>query len=125
MYGLSTKTSTPACTEFRTTLECLLIRERLSENCGLRWVNSRAMLADCLTKSMDGEMLSQALQVGQYALFDEHAVLKERADKRSRLKWNNGQSTEETTNQNKVEGWVMGKIMLMFLTVFVFKKFDF
>ena len=76
-----------------------MIRERLSENCGLRWVNSRAMLADCLTKSMDGEMLSQALQVGQYALFDEHAVLKERAEKRSRLKWINGQSTEENKSE--------------------------
>ena len=81
-----------------------MIRERLSENCGLRWVNSRAMLADCLTKSMDGEMLRKALQFGQYALFDEHAVLKERADKRSRLKWINGQSMEETSNQSKVEG---------------------
>ena len=57
------------------------------------------MLADCLTKSMDGEMLRQALQVGQYALFDEHAVLKERAEKRSRLKWINGQSTEENKSE--------------------------
>ena len=89
VYDLSTKTSTPSCSEYRTTLECLLIRERLRENCGLRWVNSRAMLADCLTKSMDGDALRQALMIGQYALFDEHEVLKERADKRSRLKWIN------------------------------------
>ncbi|CAL1166254.1 unnamed protein product [Cladocopium goreaui] len=82
VFDLSTKTSTPSCSEYRTTLECLLIRERLRENCGLRWVNSRAMLADCLTKSMDGDVLRQALMVGQYALFDEHEVLKERADKR-------------------------------------------
>ncbi|CAL1155944.1 unnamed protein product, partial [Cladocopium goreaui] len=81
VYDLSTKTSTPSCSEYRTTLECLLIRERLRENCGLRWVNSRAMLADCLTKSMDGDALRQALMIGQYALFDEHEVLKERADK--------------------------------------------
>ena len=36
VYDVSTKTSTPTCEEFRTTLECLLIRERLSENCKLR-----------------------------------------------------------------------------------------
>ena len=94
VYDLSTKTSTPSCSEYRTTLECLLIRERLRENCGLRWVNSKAMLADCLTKSMDGDALRQALMVGQYALFDEHEVLKERADKRSRLKWINLGSNE-------------------------------
>ena len=94
VYDLSTKTSTPSCSEYRTTLECLLIRERLRENCGLRWVNSKAMLADCLTKSMDGDALRQALMIGQYALFDEHEVLKERADKRSRLKWINLGSNE-------------------------------
>ena len=87
VYDLSTKTSTPACSEYRTTLECLLIREHLEENCRLRWINSKAMLADCLTKSMDGEVLRRALQLGRYALFDENKVLQERADKRSRLKW--------------------------------------
>ena len=87
VYDLSTKTSTPSCAEHRTTLECLLIRERLEENCRLRWVNSKAMLADCLTKSMDGEVLRKALEVGRYSLFDEEQVLKERADRRSRLKW--------------------------------------
>lgn len=48
---LCTKTFTPACEEFRKTLECLLIRERLSENRKLRWVSSQAMLADCLTEA--------------------------------------------------------------------------
>ena len=57
------------------------------ENCRLRWVNSKAMLADCLTKSMDGEVPRKALEVGRYSLFDEEQVLKERADRRSRLKW--------------------------------------
>ena len=104
VFDLSTKTSTPSCSEYRTTLECLLIRERLRENCGLRWVNSRAMLADCLTKSMDGDVLRQALMVGQYALFDEHEVLKERADKRSRLKWINLGSNTGVQKQESLEG---------------------
>ena len=89
VYDLSTKTSTPACAESRTTLECLLIRERLQENCRLRWVNSKAMLADCLTKSMDGQVLRQALMVGKYSLFGENTILKDRATKRAQLKWIN------------------------------------
>ena len=87
VFDLSTKTSTPSCEEFRTTLECLLIRERLTENCKLRWVSSQAMLADCLTKAMDGGTLRKALRLGKYSLFDECDILKQRADKRERLKW--------------------------------------
>eukprot|EP00435_Cladocopium_sp_Y103_P038988 s374_g10.t1 len=87
VYDLSTKTSTPSCEEFRTTLACLLIREGLAENCKLRWVSSQAMLADCLTKAMDGGMLRRALELGKYALFDELSILQQRADKRERLKW--------------------------------------
>lgn len=47
------------------------------------------MLADCLTKSMDGEVLRRALQVGRYSLFDEDKILQERADRPSRLRWVN------------------------------------
>ena len=53
VYDICTKTAVPTCEEYRTTLECLLIRERLSENTQMRWVNSQAQLADCLTKVMD------------------------------------------------------------------------
>lgn len=87
VYDLSTKTSTPVCEEFRTTLECLLIRERLTENCKLRWVCSQAMLADCLTKIMDGGTLRKALALKKYSMFDELDILRQRADKRERLKW--------------------------------------
>eukprot|EP00435_Cladocopium_sp_Y103_P056318 s71_g19.t1 len=87
VFDLSTKTSTPVCEEFRTTLECLLIRERLAENCRLRWVSSQAMLADCLTKSMDSSLLRKAIALGKYSLFDELDILKQRADRRERLKW--------------------------------------
>ncbi|CAE7196701.1 unnamed protein product, partial [Symbiodinium sp. CCMP2592] len=52
-YDIATKTAVPSCTELRTQLECLLLRERLQENCKMRWIHSKAMLADCLTKTMD------------------------------------------------------------------------
>jgi hypothetical protein len=94
VFDLSTKTSTPSCEEFRTTVECLLIRERLAENCKLRWVSSQAMLADCLTKAMDSMVLRKALKLGKYSLFDELDILKQRADKIERLKWLSAQEAK-------------------------------
>eukprot|EP00435_Cladocopium_sp_Y103_P061648 s411_g23.t1 len=76
-YDLLTRTALPQCSEHRTTIECLLIRERLRENCIARWVSSQAMLADCLTKSMDSQALRQCLATGKYSLRDEDFVLKE------------------------------------------------
>ena len=87
VYDITTRTSTPSCEEYRTTLECILIRERLQENCRMRWVHSQAQLADSLTKSMDGRMLRECLAIGRYSLYDEMARLKERADRRDRLAW--------------------------------------
>ena len=87
VYDTTTRTSTPSCEEYRTTLECILIRERLQENCKMRWVHSQAQLADTLTKSMDGRMLRECLAIGRYSLYDETARLKERADRRDRLAW--------------------------------------
>ena len=87
MYDILTRTAVPSCSEHRTTIECLLIRERLKENCDVRWVSSQAMLADCLTKTMDASSLRECLLTGRYSLFDEDAVLKQRADSRQRLQW--------------------------------------
>lgn len=87
MYDILTRTAVPNCSERRTTIECLLIRERLKANCDVRWVTSQAMLADCLTKSMDAAALRLCLKSGRYSLFDEGMVLKQRADGRQRLKW--------------------------------------
>ena len=83
---LLTRTALPQCEEHRTTIECLLIRERLRANCAVRWVTSNAQLADCLTKSMDSTSLRECLKSGQYCLFDENRVLQERSDKRQRAK---------------------------------------
>lgn len=87
VYDIATRTSTPSCEEYRTCLECLLIRERLQESCQLRWVSSRAQLADSLTKAMDGSLLRQCLTEGRYSLFDEESTLKARAEKRNCLLW--------------------------------------
>ena len=87
VYDVSTKTAPPACSEYRTLLECLLIRERLQSNVTLRWINSQAMLADSLTKSMEAGLLRECLQSGQYSLFDEKETLKKRATKKEKLRW--------------------------------------
>ena len=87
VYDLATKTSVPVCTEYRTPLECLLIRERLRENVAMRWISTQAMLADSLTKSMDSGMLRECLKSGRYTLFDEGESLRQRASKRERLQW--------------------------------------
>ena len=87
VFDVSTKTAPPACHEHRTLLECLLIRERLQENISLRWINSQAMLADSLTKSMESGLLRECLKSGRYKLFDESETLKQRATKREKLKF--------------------------------------
>ena len=86
-FDTATKTAIPSCSELRTQLECLLLRERLQENCQMRWVHSKAMLADCLTKMMDGSELRKCLASGYYALYDEGKILAERLGKRQSLQW--------------------------------------
>jgi hypothetical protein len=105
MYDILTRTAVPSCSEHRTTIECLLIRERLKSNCDVRWVTSQAMLADCLTKSMDASILRQCLASGKYSLFDEDEILKKRADNRQRLLWvkSNGKNDVEPASQGASE----------------------
>ena len=96
MFDILTRTAIPSCSEHRTTIECLLIRERLKSNCDIRWVTSQAMLADCLTKVMEATALRQCLISGRYSLFDEKEILKSRADNRQRLQWIKDQSQQES-----------------------------
>ena len=86
-YDLLTRTAVPQCEEHRTTIECLLIRERLQANCQIRWVPSQAQMADCLTKSMDPTTLRMCLKTGRYCLYDEKKVWQERADRKQRSRW--------------------------------------
>ena len=53
----------------------------------MRWVHSKAMLADCLTKVMDSSYLRESLSRGIYALVDQTDVLETRAGRRQSLKW--------------------------------------
>ena len=53
MFDVATKNTIPACEEYRTTLECLIIRERLLNNMQMRWVHTGAMIADCLMLGPD------------------------------------------------------------------------
>ena len=99
LYDLLTRTAIPWCSEHRTTMECLLIRERLQENCMARWVSSQAMLSDCLTKSLDSQIIRECLKTGRYCLRDEEHVLKERLDRRQRIEWVKGHSSAEKTEE--------------------------
>ena len=87
VYDLCSKTAIPNCSEYRTTLECLLIRERLGENTRVRWINTKAQLADCLTKPMEGHTLRDCMKTGKYSLYVEQRLLKDRAEKRCKLGW--------------------------------------
>ena len=53
----------------------------------MRWVHSKAMLADGLTKVMDSSSLREAMTGGIYALFDEDLNLLNRVGQRQSLKW--------------------------------------
>ena len=101
-FDISTKTAIPSCSELRTQLECLLLRERLQENCKLRWVHSRAMLADCLTKVMDSAELRKRLSSGRYTLCDEQEVLHDRAEHRQSLKWLR-QTADDDSDRSKAD----------------------
>lgn len=97
-YDLLTRTAVPQCSEHRTTIECLLIRERMRENVKVRWVASQAMLSDCLTKVMDGSALRTCLETGRYSLQDEARLLQHRADQRQRLAWIKGHGEKRTVS---------------------------
>ena len=57
LFDLVTRLATPACEEYRTTLEILLIKQRIEEHTSCKWIPTTIMPADCLTKSMDPSLL--------------------------------------------------------------------
>jgi hypothetical protein len=68
LFDLLQKTSIPQCTEHRTTLEALVIKERLQEGVQVKWVHSAAQMADSLTKDMDTSVLRTFLRNGHYMM---------------------------------------------------------
>ena len=87
LYDLVSRRAMPACEEYRTTLEVLLIKERCSEHCHFRWIPTALQLADPLTKNMDSTLLRAALEQGSFQLFDEDASLQTNAHRKQALQW--------------------------------------
>ena len=96
LYDLLQKTSIPQCSEYRTLLEALVIKDRLNEGVTIKWVHSAAQMADSLTKDMDTSVLRSFLQHGKCILHDVDEILKQRADKRVRQQWYQQNSVTET-----------------------------
>eukprot|EP00435_Cladocopium_sp_Y103_P071338 s690_g37.t1 len=94
LYDLLQKTSIPQCTEHRTALEALVIRDRLKEGVLIKWVHSAAQMADSLTKDMDTSVLRSFLAKGKCILHDVDEILKQRADKKVRQQWYQQNSEE-------------------------------
>eukprot|EP00435_Cladocopium_sp_Y103_P041712 s568_g11.t1 len=87
LYDLLQKTSVPQCSEYRTLLEALVIRDRLREGVIVKWVHSAAQMADALTKDMDATTLRSFLARGRCILHDVEEILKQRSDKKLRNEW--------------------------------------
>ena len=87
LYDLLQKTSIPQCSEYRTTLQALIIKDRLFEGVAVKWVHSAAQMADALTKHMDATPLRLLLEQGHCRIHDIDVVLQQRADKKLRHQW--------------------------------------
>lgn len=87
LFDLLQKTSVPQCTEYRTMLEALVIKDRLRENVLVKWVHSAAQMADSLTKDMDTSAIRTFLAKGVCMLRDVDEILKQRADRKSKQQW--------------------------------------
>ena len=97
LFDLVTRTAMPACEEFRTTLEVLLIKQRCSENTTFRWVPTTLMLADCLTKGMDSTFLRAVLARGRFKLHDEAHTLEKTAHRKMVLQWLYGKPADPSS----------------------------
>ena len=96
LYDLLQKTSIPQCTEYRTMLEALVIRDRLKQGIIIKWVHSAAQMADSLTKDMDTSVLRTFLSRGRCILHDVDEILRQRADKKVRQQWYQQSSDPES-----------------------------
>ena len=96
LYDLLQKTSIPQCSEYRTLLEALVIRDRLREGIVIKWVHSAAQMADALTKDMDASILRNFLSRGRCILHDVNEILKQRSDKKLRNEWYQRSTSTDT-----------------------------
>ena len=87
LFDLVTRLAMPACEEFRTTLEVLLIKQRCSENTVFRWVPTTLQAADCLTKPMDASVLRTILAQGRFKLYDAGQDLEKNVQRKQAIEW--------------------------------------
>lgn len=87
LFDLVTKTATPNCQEWRTTIEVMLLKEQSKEHTLCRWVSTAIMLADALTKGMDASFLRTVLALGKFRIYDENMTLRQNANRKIGLTW--------------------------------------
>ena len=87
LYDLVSRLAMPACEEFRTTLEALLIKQRTEENVLFKWIPTSLMLADALTKCMEPSLLRRVLKQCRFVLYDSDSTLDKTAQRRQAISW--------------------------------------
>ena len=101
LYDLVTRTATPTCEEYRTTLEVLLIKQRCSEHCIFRWIPTTLMLADSLTKVMSADLIRQVLSIGRFKLHDASETLDRNAHRKQAISWLSERTALEDASRRK------------------------
>ena len=96
LFDVINKNTTPQCSEHRTLLEALVIKDRVRTGVSLHWVHSAVQLADTLTKAMDTYSLRMFLRHHKICLHDVDEVLKDRADRRALKTWYEGNDQSST-----------------------------
>lgn len=96
LFDVINKNTTPQCSEHRTLLEALVIKDRIRTGVSLHWVHSAVQLADTLTKAMDTYSLRMFLRHHKICLHDIDKVLKDRADRRALKTWYEGNEKPST-----------------------------
>ena len=87
LYDLVSRLAMPACEEFRTTLEVLLIKQRTEENVLFKWIPTSLMLADALTKCMEPSLLRNVLKQCRFVLYDSDSTLDKTAQRKQAISW--------------------------------------
>ena len=87
LFDLMTKSAVPNTSEWRTTIEVMLIREQSPDHAQCRWISTAIMLADPLTKPMDSTFLRTTLSLGRFRIYDENKTLQENANRKYGTTW--------------------------------------
>ena len=87
LFDLVTRLAMPACEEYRTTLEVLLIKQRCAENTHFRWIPTTLMLADALTKPMESTLLRAVMSRARFMLYDQDSTLEKTAQRKQAISW--------------------------------------